>query len=68
MRQYSQQQQRHDVWVSFALTAHLFDDGTGSPADRGHRDAAKQVRDQAADEQANDHVWIVETEVGLKHP
>ena len=52
----------HDARILAELPAHLLDDRAGRTADRRHGDAAEQIRDQAAEDQAGDHVGVGQVE------
>ena len=55
----------HDAGLVLELAAHLLDDGAGSAADGRHGDAAEQVGDETAEQEADDDVGVVEAEVDL---
>ena len=52
----------HDAGLLLELPAHLLDDRAGGAADGRHGDAAEQVGDQAAEDQAGHDVGVGEVE------
>ncbi len=52
----------HDARILTELPAHFLDDRAGRAADRRHCDAAEQIRDQAAEDQAGNHVRVGQVE------
>ena len=53
----------HDARLLAELPAHFLDDRAGRAADRGHAHRAEQIRQQAAEQQADHDVRIVQREV-----
>ena len=53
----------HDAAVLAELAAHLLDDGAGGAPDRRHGDAAEEVGDEAAEQEADDDVGVRQREV-----
>ena len=53
----------HDAGLLAELPAHFLDDRAGRTADRGHAHRAEQIRQQAAEQQADDDVGIAQREV-----
>ena len=55
----------HDAGLFLELPPHLLDDGAGRTTDRRHGDAAEEIGQQAAKQQAGDDVGIGQREVDL---
>jgi hypothetical protein len=55
----------HDALDLAELAAHFLHHRAGGTADGFHRHGAEQVGDQAADEQADDHLRVAEVEAGV---
>ena len=58
----------HDAGLLAELAADVLDDRAGRAADRGHAHRAEQIGQQAAEQQADDDVGIVQREVRDRRP